>query len=219
MLSLRCVAALLLTAAVYPGFGALVAQDNISPDKAPHPQALASCECVVVPALMLVDIEIAAPLSSATSKDGDTFPIKLASPIIVGGRVVIPAGVTGMGQVVHAQKSGMGGGGGELLLAARYLEVNGRRLRLRSFNAARYGKNQTGAALATSYAFGVFGLAVKGKNTEFAAGSVAEAKVAEAFEMPLSELPQPTSAKIDAPIPAPASAGSESIPPTKESNK
>lgn len=148
------------------------------------------CACVVVPALLIVDIEIGAPLNSATSKDGDTFPIRLSSPITVDGHVAVPAGVSGLGEVVHAQKSGMGGGGGELLLAARYLEVDGRRLRLRSFRAARYGKNQTGLAMATTYAFGVFGLAVKGKNTAVTTGTVAEAKVAEAFSIPLSVLPR-----------------------------
>lgn len=171
-----------------------------SPEALPSPDAQSPlgvqpppqpCDCVIVPPLIIVDIEIMAPLSSATSKDGDTFPIRLASPVFVDGREVIAAGVIGIGEVVHAQKSGMGGGGGELLLAARYLEIDGRRLRLRSFRAGRYGKNQTGEALAASFAFGVFGLAVKGKNTEIAAGTIAEAKVAEAFSVPLALFPHP----------------------------
>lgn len=169
----------------------------------------APCDCVVVPALTTVDIEILALLSSATSKDGDTFPIRLASPIVVEGREVVPAAVTGIGEVIHAQKSGMGGGGGELLLAARYLDVDGRRLRLRSFRAARYGKNQTGAALATSIAFGVFGLAVKGKNTQIAVGTMAEAKVAEAFSIPASALPPPAQSPVaesHMPVPEPIAA-------------
>ena len=168
------------------------------------------CGCVIVPALTIVDIEILAPLSSATSRDGDIFPIRLASPIHMDGREVISAGATGIGEVIHAQKSGMGGGGGELLLAARYLDVNGSRLRLRSFRAGRYGKNQTGTALVTSVLAGPFGLAVKGKNTEFAAGSIAEAKVAEAFSVPLSALPRPESATSDDPVPAPISTEAES---------
>lgn len=180
-------------------------------------EASTSCDCIVVPALILVDIAIMAPLSSATSKDGETFPIKLASPIIIEGREVIPAGVTGLGEVIHAQKSGMGGGGGELLLAARYLEVDGRRMRLRSFQAGRYGKNQTGTALVTSFFAGPFGLAVKGKNTEFAAGSIASAKTAEAFTMPLSALPPPTPAETGALVSAPSPAETESAS-TQESN-
>jgi hypothetical protein len=203
------------------------AQDNQSAAEKTPPPALVSarpvstalCDCIVIPALMIVDIEIVNALSSRTAKDGDTFPIRLSSPIYVDGRVVVPAGATGLGEVIHAQKSGMGGGGGELLLAARYVEVNGQRLRLRSFRAGRYGKNQTAAALATTYAFGVFGLAVTGKNTEFAAGSVAEAKVAEAFDVPLSALPpqaipQPEPAQ---PVPEPGEPHVQPVS-SKESN-
>jgi hypothetical protein len=193
---------------------------DVQPDAAPAPDqpTVDPCNCIVVPALMLVDIEILTPLSSAISKDGDTFPIRLASPIHVSGQEVIPAGATGLGEVIHAQKSGMGGGGGELLLAARFLEINGRRLRLRSFQAGRYGKNQVGTAMVTSMLAGPFGLAVKGKNTEFAAGSVASAKVAEAFSVPLSALPLSAPPPTDATSAAPAPAETKIIT-AKESNQ
>ena len=185
-----------LAAAFFMAAAPLHAIDDQAPMPATAPQSAPSaptCDCIVIPALTLVDIEILEPLSSTTSKDGDVFPIRLSSPIFVNGRMVVPAGITGTGQVIHAQKSGMGGGGGELLLAARYLDFDGRRLRLRSFRASRYGKSQTDTAIVTSLLAGPFGPAVKGKNTEFAAGSVAEAKIAEAFEVPLSQLPTSSS--------------------------
>lgn len=191
---------------------ALSATDVAAPTA---PAASTHCDCVVIPALKLIDIEIMQELSSATAKTGDRFPIRLAAPIFVDGRIVVAAGAAGYGEVVHAQKKGMGGGGGELLLAARYLEVDGQRLRLRSFKAGRFGKNQVTAALVTSYALGPFGLAVTGKDAAFAVGSVAEAKIAEPFTLRLAALPAQADRQAAAsaiPIPAPAEPVSQYAP-------
>lgn len=140
-----------------------------------------ACDCVVIPALTAIEVEILEPLGSKTSRTGDMFAIRLSRPIMVGDDVAVAAGAAGMGEVVHAKKSGGGGVGGELLLAARYLEVDGRRLRLRSMRLSATGKDQTALANATAVAVGVFALAITGKNTDVAAGTRAEAKVAEIF--------------------------------------
>lgn len=147
----------------------------------PEPLSAETCHCIVIPALTPVELEIMAPVGSKTSGNGDHFPIRLAKSVVIDGVEVLPAGLTGTGEVVHAKPSGGGGGGGELVLAARYLEMANGRVRLRSMRVSSVGKDQTGLALASSYAIGIFAMAVKGKNTEIPAGTLAEAKVAEAL--------------------------------------
>lgn len=136
---------------------------------------------VIIPALTVVSIEILATIGSKTSTTGETFPLRLAQPIIIDGKEVVPAGVTGMGEIIHAKKSGGSGAGGELVLAARYLDLDGRRLRLRSMQVSAAGKDQMELALLSAQAIGPIAFAITGKNIEIAKGRIAAAKTAEAF--------------------------------------
>lgn len=157
-------------------------------------------DCVVVPALTPVKIELMATLGSKISTSGESFPIKLAQPIMIGGKVAVPAGTVGMGEVVHAKKSGGSGAAGELVLAARYLDVNGQRLRLRSMNFAQNGHSNTGAVNAVAVAsaasplpIGLIGFLITGGQTTVPQGTIADAKTAEAFMIP----PSPPTQKPD----------------------
>lgn len=152
-----------------------------APDHEPAPLPMPAT--VTVAALTPVTIEIAAMLGSKLSKTGDTFPIRLAAPILVDGNAVIPAGTGGMGEVVHAKKGGGSGAPGELVLAARYLDVDGRRLRLRSLHVTAVGKDRIGEAGVVGVTFGVIGLLVTGGESIVPEGSIAEAKTAEAFSL------------------------------------
>lgn len=136
---------------------------------------------MIIPALTVVSIEILATIGSKTSTTGETFPLRLAQPIIIDGKEVVPAGVTGMGEIIHAKKSGGSGAGGELVLAARYLDLDGRRLRLRSMQVSAAGKDQMELALLSAQAIGPIAFAITGKNIEIAKGRIAAAKTAEAF--------------------------------------
>lgn len=129
-------------------------------------------------------------MGSAISKTGDTFAIKLTSPISVGGQDVIPAGVTGVGDVIHAKKSGGSGSAGELVLAARYLEVGGKHLLLRSMHLATSGDSKINtvnaigiASAASPVPFGLLGLFIRGGKVVVPAGSIAQAKTAADFTM------------------------------------
>jgi len=147
------------------------------------PQAPEAASPTVL-ALTPVVVEIMSPVGSKTSKTGDTFPILLVNPVMVNGVELLPAGLTGLGEVVHAKKSGAGGGAGELVLAARYVECAGRKVALRSMRLSSVGTDQTTLAMASAYALGIFAMAVKGKNTEIAAGTYADAKIAADFAVP-----------------------------------
>ena len=163
------------------------------------PSAAEAAACI--PALTPVRITIKAHLGSKISTSGDTFALELADPIVVDGKVLVPAGTTGMGEVVHAKNSGGSGAGGELILAARYLEFGGRRMRLRSLNFAVAGTDAYGtvqsinvAAAVAMPALSLIGFLVKGKGIDIPEGMEAMAKTAEPFVLdpPAPAPPAPT---------------------------
>lgn len=133
-----CLAAV---AALTSGPALAQAAQNSAPNiiEAPAQAVPENQGCCAIPALTVVEIEVAAPINSRTSRNGDHFAIRLAEPLVVDGQVVLPAGTPGIGEVVHSAKARAMGKAAELILAARYLEVAGQRIPLRSF---RYGKSQ-----------------------------------------------------------------------------
>ncbi len=133
-----------------------------------------------IPPLTLVRIELAEALSSRTSVTGETFVISLASPVVIDGREVIPAGAKGRGEIIHAKKTGIGVGG-ELVLAARYLNLGDRQLRLRSMQFNGAGRDQQGLVLAVAAAVGLPAMFIRGKHIDVPTGALADAKTAEAF--------------------------------------
>lgn len=133
-----------------------------------------------IPALTPVQVELSEPLSSRTSITGQAFAFSLVAPISVGGVEMIAAGTKGQGEVVHAKKTGVGVGG-ELVLAARYLQVGDRRLRLRSMHLNGTGRDQQGLAFAVGVAVGFPALFVRGKHIDVPVGAFADVKTAEAF--------------------------------------
>lgn len=146
---------------------------------APNPSMLR------VPAATIIDIEIMEPLSSKTAKMDATFPIRVYSPVVVDGRELIPAGTPGTGQVIHAAKSGGGGKAGELLLAARYLDINGARVPLRRFRMGASGAQKADEAFAVGFVVPFGQLLVKGKEIEFQVGTRAHAVVAVDTDIPV----------------------------------
>jgi hypothetical protein len=132
--------------------------------------------------LITVDGRVGSKISAA----GDMFPIRLARAIEVDGVEVVPAGVIGTGQVVHAKKGGMGGAAGELILAARHLDYGGRRIELRSFGFVEEGdeilsRGEDNVGLANTigaapYA-GVISFFISGGNTTIEPGTLATAKI------------------------------------------
>ena len=111
---------------------------------------------VRLPANTPVDLEIAGTLSSKTSKIDEMFPIRLRSAIMVDGKVIVPAGTTGQGQVVHAAKARAMGKAGELILAARYLDCGDLRITFRGFRLGGVGTDNSTAVLAAIAVGGVY---------------------------------------------------------------
>lgn len=137
-----------------------------------------------LPANTPVAIEITEAISSKTSKRGQRFELRLHAPLLLDGVVVVPAGVPGVGEVIHADSARGGGKAGELLLAARYLEYAGVRIPLRGFRVGASGQDHSKAAMATSFALGPFAQFIHGGEVEIPAATIAQARIATEIALP-----------------------------------
>jgi hypothetical protein len=140
-------------------------------------------ESHLLPALTPVPLVIDAEVSSSANKSGDRFPLHVAEDVKLGDSVLIPAGSVGEGEVVHAAKSKGGGRAGELILAARFVTVDGKQVRLRSFSAGS-GSDRSNAALGVAVAVGLWGMLVRGSELVMPAGTAVGAKTAEEVQLP-----------------------------------
>lgn len=160
------------------------ASDEVAPDGLLLPKT--------TPLIIAIDKE----LGSKISVTGETFPIRLVQPVLVDGVEVLPAGITGQGEVVHAKKAGLAGAAGELVLAARYLDLGERRIALRSFRfmeageiSLGKGQDNTGVSNVTTALAGPLGFFIGGGNTNVPPGTIANAKTRndELFARPAAQ--------------------------------
>jgi hypothetical protein len=144
----------------------------------------AARRCCRVPAGTVVMVELAAPVSTKTHKTGDTFVLRLAEPVVVQGRIVLPAGTTGVGEVTDAAKPGLGGKGAKLVLSALSLTgPGGADLPLKGLQLSVNGKGHATAATALGLGglgfapLGVAGIIMHGGDATLPAGTQATAKL------------------------------------------
>lgn len=143
-----------------------------------------------IPAFTDVSVEILSDLGSKISRTGETFPIRLAKPIVIDGVERVPAGAEGQGEIVWAKRSGGSGASGELVLAARWVVVDGRHLRLRSMHLSPVGQDKYKtvesiniASAAAAPVVSVIGYFITGKQAFVPRGTVAAARTAEEFKL------------------------------------
>ena len=146
--------------------------------------AATAASLVTVPGLTPVLVRIEDEISCKTSKPGDHFRITVAEDVRVGDAVVIPAGATGDGEVIHAAKPGAGGKAGELIVAARWVQVGGTQVRLRSFALGAVGTDKSVDSLAASFIVGPFALFQKGGVVVIPRDTLGLAKTALEFKLP-----------------------------------
>lgn len=146
-----------------------------------------------MPALTTVKVELLATVGSGVSVAGDMFPIRLAAPIVLDAHEVVSAGAMGMAEVVHAKKARKKGlftgdaPGGEFIAAARFIELNGERIQLRSLRLAGKGSDKTTKIIATVTMAIAFNEDEPGEaDVLFSAGTIAEAKLAKSLQVPTS---------------------------------
>lgn len=135
--------------------------------------------CCTVPANTTVELEILDLLNSSQQKRGDKFRLRVAEPLVLDGVTLIPSGIQGMGEVVHAAAARGGGAPGELLIAARWLDIDGQSLRLRGLKLGVTGGDNSGMALGVSFAAGPFAMYIRGREIEIPAGTRVNARLAD----------------------------------------
>ena len=141
--------------------------------------------CCRVPAGTAVAVQLIHPLDTAHAKAGDLFDLRVAAPVIVDGRVVVPAGTAGVGQGVQSSGPGIGGKGAKLVVSAEYLKVPGGDVKLAGMQLTGTGKDNTKASGTLGLAgiafmpLGIAGIVLTGGNIEIPADTAAAAKIAE----------------------------------------
>jgi len=159
----------------------------IEPAAAPAPAAEApAAPCCTVPARTPIEIELLDTMNSKANHNGDRFAFRLAAPLAIDGHVVIPAGTPGVGEVVHAERARFGGRAGELILAARYLDLGGTQIPLRTLRfGLQHGRDSSAtintlniAAAAAMPALSMLGYLIAGGEVNVPAGTHASAQIA-----------------------------------------
>lgn len=204
---MRCVILAAGLAGLSIGAWSAAAAQESAPPAVVAPPAVAAPPAgppvAVIPAGSPVIIELVDPVSSRSVKQGDYFPIRLAGPLTLDGRVVVPPGAVGQGQVVDAGRAGALGKPAKLVLAARYLKIDGARIELRAFRLGAAGRDNSNAIMAASFVpyVGMLALFAKGGEIDVPAGTLGQAKLVADFPAPAAEPSLPSAAPAAAPTP------------------
>ena len=140
----------------------------------------------LLPAGTAVQLMVVNEVSTKIAKPGDRFLLRVNEPIMANGKIVIPVGTLGYGEVAAAKGNGALGHGGRLAARLLYLEVGGRRLRLRG-DATEAG---TAGTTANVLGFVMLGWAAPlallspGNNAKLKAGQLLTGTLDEAFPGP-----------------------------------
>jgi hypothetical protein len=145
----------------------------------------ATCvQATTIPAGTRVIVETTEALNTRTLRQGDTFTLRLAEPIVAHGKTVVPAGATGVGEVIDTAPAGRIGKPAKLVLAARYLDFGGQRVGLKALRLVRQGQGRDQEVLVLSVAVGIAAFLVKGGEIEIPNGTTAEAKLSQDLNAP-----------------------------------
>lgn len=134
--------------------------------------------CCRIPANTVVDLEILDLLNSSRQQRGDKFRFRVVTPVLIDGIVRVAVGAPGIGEIVHAAAARGGGAPGELLIAARSLDIEGQAVALRGLKLGVTGGDNSGMALGVAFAAGGFAFFIRGHEIEIPIGTRVTAKVA-----------------------------------------
>lgn len=179
---------------------ALAQATDSAPETQPAPSDTAAPSTSIrIPAGTVVEVELTEALSSVTSQREQMFGLRLAEPIAVDGRVVVPAGANGGGEVIDAHASAFGGREGRLIISGRYLEIAGQRTRIRGMQITAAGARGTAERIMMIPYANVAAIFIHGGEVEIPAGARGMARLAVDVDVPL-----------DLAAPADAASGAES---------
>jgi hypothetical protein len=123
------------------GTAAPAAQPQPPPPPPPPP--------IVIPAGMLLTINLQQAVSSKTNNDGDPFTGTLANAIVINGDTVIPKGASASGTVTQAHAAGKFKGAATLALRLESVEINGQPFAIQTtaFSQQSKGKGKRTAVM------------------------------------------------------------------------
>lgn len=177
--------------------------------------AVTPAPCCRLAAGSVVELQLGESLSSARHKRGDRFTLRLSQPLAVDGAEPIPAGTPAVGEVVHGARSRGGGHPGELLIAGRYLEFNGRQIPLRGLSVGQSGREQINGAMGAAFVIGPFAMFIRGREIEIPADTALRAKLAQDLDFPVAGTVAATASAAAPVSPSPAVAA-DAVQPPKE---
>jgi len=134
---------------------------------------------ILIPARTPVIFTLDSAVSSKTALPGTQFLLKVAQDLKINGQVLIPQGTPATGEVIHAQKASGFGKAGELLVTIRYIDLNGNRIKMRSFRPYQ-GSNKSGTVMAVSQIpyIGLFAGFIQGGEIVMPENTLVEAQLA-----------------------------------------
>ncbi len=115
-------------------------------------------------------------LSTKANKQGESFGLTVLADVTDGPSLLIPKGVAGSGEITFATNNGSFGKPGILMIAVRYLDLNGKRVPL----DGRYrqeGANKDDETAATMFVVGILSGAIKGNPAIIPAGRQLRARL------------------------------------------
>jgi len=105
-------------------------------------------EQITLPYGTVLAVRLTETLSSDLNQPGDTFLASLASPLVVGDRVIVPEGASIKGKIVDARNAKRFRGKSALVVEVTHLTYNGRTYELRSSQYSKQGASRNAYAAA-----------------------------------------------------------------------
>jgi hypothetical protein len=151
---------------------AAAAQD-MTASQAPEPivatPIVSPAPSTMLPAGTEISLSLNEELSSLRHRVGQTFNLSVASNVLLGNYVIIPAGTRAVGEITWMTGRGMFGKSGKMHVAIRYIELNGRQIPVEGM-FRQEGEGNTVATLATVATVPVVGLFITGHSAVIPAG-------------------------------------------------
>lgn len=154
-----------------------------APAPAPAPTPAAAPGTLLLPEGTDVPLAFDEDISSKTAAEGDPVTFVLTDDIKVGDVVVAKSGSKALGEVTHAEKSGMMGKAGDLSIRLNYLKVGNVKVKLRG-TKGKEGESGVTSTVVLTVLFGPIGLIKHGKNIDIKKGTSLKAFVGEDISLP-----------------------------------
>jgi len=118
-----------------------------------------------------VELMVIKEVDSRSAKEGDRFKLRVNSPVVANGIVVVPGGATAWGEVTYVNGTGAAGNKGRLAAKLLYIDLANGPLPI-SGSQGTEGKANTAGVVIGVFSFGLLGLLMKGGNAHFKAGDI-----------------------------------------------